>query len=30
MLVPSGIQLVKYWFCISDEEQNLRIVPEYY
>ena len=27
MLVRSGIQLIKYWFSISDEEQHLRI-PE--
>ncbi|MES2974558.1 MAG: polyphosphate kinase 2 [Pseudomonadota bacterium] len=26
MLVRSGIQLVKYWFSISDEEQNLRFM----
>ncbi len=26
MLVRSGIQLVKYWFSISDEEQYLRFV----
>ncbi len=26
MLVRSGIQLVKYWFSISDEEQNLRFL----
>ena len=26
MLVRSGIQLVKYWFSISDEEQHLRFV----
>src|SRR5438270_13552116 len=24
MLVRSGIQVVKYWFSISDEEQHLR------
>ena len=26
MLVRSGIQLVKYWFSITDEEQHLRFV----
>ena len=26
MLVNSGIQLVKYWFSISDEEQHLRFL----
>lgn len=26
MLVRSGIQLVKYWFSISDEEQHLRFL----
>ncbi len=26
MLIRSGIQLVKYWFSISDEEQNLRFL----
>jgi len=26
MLVRSGIQLIKYWFSISDEEQNLRFL----
>ncbi len=26
MLVRSGIQLVKYWFSITDDEQNLRFV----
>jgi len=26
MLVSSGIQLVKYWFSISDDEQNLRFL----
>jgi polyphosphate kinase 2 len=26
MLVRSGIQVVKYWFSISDEEQNLRFM----
>ena len=26
MLVSSGIQLVKYWFSISDEEQHLRFL----
>jgi len=26
MLVRSGIQLIKYWFSISDEEQHLRFV----
>jgi polyphosphate kinase len=26
MLVRSGIQLVKYWFSISDEEQNVRFL----
>ena len=26
MLVRSGIQLIKYWFSISDEEQNARFV----
>jgi polyphosphate kinase 2 len=26
MLVRSGIQLLKYWFSISDEEQHLRFV----
>jgi polyphosphate kinase 2 len=26
MLVSSGIQLIKYWFSISDEEQNLRFL----
>ncbi|MBG9388663.1 polyphosphate kinase 2 [Caenimonas aquaedulcis] len=26
MLVRSGIQIVKYWFSISDEEQHLRFV----
>ncbi len=26
MLVRSGIQLIKYWFSISDEEQNLRFM----
>lgn len=24
MLIDSGIQLIKYWFSITDEEQNLR------
>ncbi|MFZ4287315.1 polyphosphate kinase 2 [Variovorax sp. HJSM1_2] len=26
MLVQSGIQLIKYWFSISDEEQHLRFL----
>ena len=26
MLVRSGIVLIKYWFSISDEEQNLRVL----
>jgi polyphosphate kinase 2 (PPK2 family) len=26
MLVRSGIRLVKYWFSISDEEQQLRFL----
>ena len=26
MLVKSGIQIIKYWFSISDEEQNLRFL----
>lgn len=26
MLVRSGIQLIKYWFSISDEEQELRFI----
>ena len=26
MLVSSGIQLIKYWFSISDDEQNLRFL----
>jgi polyphosphate kinase 2 len=26
MLVRSGIQLIKYWFSISDEEQNVRFL----
>lgn len=26
MLVRSGIQLIKYWFSISDEEQQLRFL----
>jgi polyphosphate kinase 2 (PPK2 family) len=26
MLVRSGIQLIKYWFSISDDEQHLRFV----
>ena len=26
MLVRSGVQLIKYWFSISDEEQNLRFL----
>ena len=26
MLARSGIQLLKYWFSISDEEQNLRFL----
>ena len=26
MLVRSGIQLIKYWFSISDQEQNLRFL----
>lgn len=26
MLVRSGIQLIKYWFSITDEEQNLRFL----
>lgn len=26
MLVRSGIQLTKYWFSISDEEQHLRFL----
>jgi polyphosphate kinase 2 len=26
MLVSSGIQLIKYWFSISDEEQSLRFL----
>jgi len=26
MLVQSGIQLIKYWFSISDEEQSLRFL----
>lgn len=26
MLVRSGIQLIKYWFSISDEEQRLRFL----
>ena len=35
MLVSSGLQIIKYWFSISDEEQNLRFlgrihVPEVY
>jgi polyphosphate kinase 2 len=30
MLVRSGIQLVKYWFSISDEEQHLRFLGRIY
>ena len=26
MLVRSGVQIIKYWFSISDEEQNLRFL----
>ena len=26
MLVSSGIQIIKYWFSISDDEQNLRFL----
>lgn len=26
MLVSSGLQIIKYWFSISDEEQNLRFL----
>jgi polyphosphate kinase 2 (PPK2 family) len=26
MLARSGIQLIKYWFSISDQEQNLRFL----
>lgn len=26
MLVSSGVQIIKYWFSISDEEQNLRFL----
>lgn len=26
MLIRSGIQLIKYWFSITDEEQNLRFL----
>jgi polyphosphate kinase 2 (PPK2 family) len=26
MLVRSGVQLIKYWFSISDEEQNARFL----
>ncbi len=26
MLVRAGIQLIKYWFSISDDEQNLRFL----
>ena len=26
MLVRSGIKLIKYWFSISDDEQNLRFL----
>ena len=26
MLVRSGIQLLKYWFSITDEEQHLRFL----
>ncbi len=26
MLVRSGVQLIKYWFSISDEEQHLRFL----
>jgi polyphosphate kinase 2 (PPK2 family) len=26
MLVRSGIQLIKYWFSVSDEEQQLRFL----
>ena len=26
MLIRSGIQLIKYWFSISDDEQNLRFL----
>jgi polyphosphate kinase len=26
MLVRSGIQVIKYWFSINDEEQNLRFL----
>ncbi len=30
MLVRSGIQLIKYWFSISDEEQHLRFLGRIY
>ena len=30
MLVSSGIQLIKYWFSISDEEQHLRFLGRIY
>lgn len=30
MLVRSGIQLIKYWFSISDEEQNARFLSRIY
>jgi polyphosphate kinase 2 (PPK2 family) len=26
MLVRSGVQIIKYWFSISDDEQNLRFL----
>jgi polyphosphate kinase 2 len=30
MLVRSGIQLIKYWFSITDEEQNVRFLGRIY
>jgi len=30
MLVSSGVQIIKYWFSISDEEQNLRFLGRIY
>jgi polyphosphate kinase 2 (PPK2 family) len=30
MLVRSGIQVIKYWFSISDEEQNARFLGRIY
>lgn len=30
MLVRSGVQIIKYWFSISDDEQNLRFLGRIY